>query len=108
MINWFRERRKKREAEELAIAQAEYDAEFERSSKVKAENTADYTQSIKNAMYLRSSINVTTSIVNNVKGRSGAETKNKKIFLRNRIKWMEKKLIEENGMVEFYGSLIGV
>lgn len=107
MIQWITNRIDKRKAEELAIAQAEYDAEVKRRADEKAENIANYTQSIKNTMYLQSCINVYTSNVNNVKGKSGADTKRKKDFLRSKIEWMKKKLIEETYMVEYYGSLTG-
>ncbi len=108
MIKWLKDRKEKREAAELAIAQAEYDAEVKRLAEIKAGNLADYTQSIKNAMYLQSSINVTTSIVNTAKGKDAAETRRKRDFLRGRIKWMERKLIEETAMVTYYGSLVGI
>jgi hypothetical protein len=105
MINWFIKRMEKREADELAKAQAEYDAHVESINYIKSENLANYTQSINNSRYIRSSINVLTSNVHSVKGRDGAETKRKKEFLRGRIKWLSSKLIEEESMVEYYGSL---
>jgi len=107
MINWFIKRIEKREANRLAKAQAEHEDYIRYLNHVKSENLADYTQSLKNSMYIRSSISVITSNIHSVKGRDGAETKRKKEFLRTRLKWLSNKLIEEEYMTKHYGSLVG-
>jgi hypothetical protein len=106
MIQWITDKIEKRKADEIAAQKSKRNAEVLRLAAIKSENIEDYTQSLRNTMYLRSSINVTRSNVHNVKGRSGAETKQKKEFLRGRIKWMERKLIEELEMVELFKSMI--
>ena len=106
MIRWIKKIINKRKADNLARIQADYDAHIKAINYIKSENLADYTQSIKNSMYIRSSINVTTSVIHSIKGRNGAETKRRKAFLQNRIDWLSSKLIEEEYMVNYYGSLV--
>lgn len=66
-----------------------------------------HTQSIKNVNYLRASINTMNGVVNYVKGESISETRLKKARMQNQINWMKEKLVEEEAMVKYYGSLIG-
>jgi len=60
---------------------------------------------VNNVRYIRASINTYNGIVNFVKGESPAETRAKRQNLQSHIEWLKKKLVEEEGLVEYYGKL---
>lgn len=59
-----------------------------------------------NVRQLTSSINVYGSMVNVAKGNSAAETRRKRKEAKEHLEWMQRKLKEEQGMVEYYTNLL--
>lgn len=64
-----------------------------------------YTQSLNNVRFIRASLNTYGGIVNSVKGESPAKTRAKKQRIQQHIDWLKVKLVEEEGMVEYYRKL---
>lgn len=108
MINWIKRKiEENRQAEQAAARAAQLKAAQLRAEKEKELRELRLI-TIQNKMYLTSSINVYTSNVNNIKGRNGAETKRRKEFLTQKIKWMTEKLEEETSMVSYYDQQLAV
>lgn len=63
---------------------------------------------INNVRYINSYINVLTSNSNTAKGKDASSTKKKREFIRKKIEWLKTKLVEEEGMVQYYNSLINL
>lgn len=61
---------------------------------------------IKNVSYIKSYLNVLNSNIKTSKGNNAAETKRKREWIRNKINWLENKLVEEEGMVTYYDSVL--
>jgi hypothetical protein len=102
MINWIKGKIEDRKRADHAAAKARLDRQIQLRAKQKEELKELRLITIQNRMYLTSSINVYTSVVNSIKGRNGAETKRRKEFMNKRIQWMTVKLEEETAMISYY------
>lgn len=108
MINWIKRmwaERQARLAEEARLAAL---AEEKRIEAERKANTELFTISLGNVRYLNGVINVTSAMVNQVKGKTGPETRKRREDMRRQIEWYERKLWEEKGMTEYFGELAGI
>jgi len=64
------------------------------------------TQSLKNVRYIKATLNTLRSRANFAKGDTAGETRKIRANIREKLKWYEGKLEEEQGMVEYYSSLV--
>lgn len=73
----------------------------------KKEESQEYlTQSLNNVRYIKATINTLNSRANFAKGDTAGETRKIRANIRERLKWYESKLKEEQAMVEYYSSLV--
>lgn len=83
-------------------------AEQEQKSLIKQEGEfREYlTQCLNNVRYIKATINTLRSRANFAKGDTAGETRKIRANIRKKIEWYEGKLEEEQGMVEYYSSLV--
>jgi len=80
--------------------------ELERKEYLKQEWKEELIQCRANVRQLTSSINVQGSMIHSVQGNSAAETRKKRKAAKEHLEWMQRKLKEEQGMVEYYTRLL--
>lgn len=64
-----------------------------------------YTICLNNVRYIRACINVHKSVAVTAKGSTAAETKRKREHAKQMVQWLERKLPEEEALVEYYKRL---
>lgn len=106
MINWFSKIQNEYKRDELHKETLRlHQLQDKRLAQIKEVKELQLI-TINNVRYIKSYMNILHSVVNYAKGNSVLETKRKREWAKNKIQWLQSKLLEEEGMILHWGKTL--
>jgi len=106
MLKWIKDIIESKQEQERLADQAK-EVLVQQANKEKLTELIDLKRiTITNARYLRSYLNVLRSVSFTTKGASAAETRKKRQWAKDKIKWVETKLKEEEAMEIYFSQQV--